>query len=221
MKENPIDKLVVFDLDGTLNQTDCYAIKAYQLTFQQIGITSISAQDIIAQIGARPEDTVHDLLPGCDESTQAAYFRYLQQNEFEMMKKYGRAFDGTEEMLSKLRTHGYQIAICSNASLLHIEEVLNAIHIRHFIDLIQPLVNGMMKSDILRLLLEKTKPGKSCMVGDRIYDKNAARSNHIPFIGCLYGYNRDEVSDADIAVNAPTEVFDAVVGLLEKAHTSL
>ncbi|MEG0693523.1 MAG: HAD family hydrolase, partial [Oscillospiraceae bacterium] len=109
---------------------------------------------------------------------------------------------------------GYLIAVCSNASERYIRMVLNALNIIDKIDYIQPLLPDLIKDDTLRLLLTREKPEKAVMVGDRVFDKNAARANNIPFIGCMYGFENSEVSDADIAIKTPSEINDAVKMLI-------
>ena len=92
--------------------------------------------------------------------------------------------------------------------------VLKALNIYEKIDYIQPLMRNMIKDDTLRILLEKVKPQKAVMVGDRVYDKNAAKANNIPFIGCKYGFKSSEVEDGDAAVDAVCEINNAVEKLI-------
>ena len=53
------------------------------------------------------------------------------------------------------------------------------------------------------------------MVGDRIFDMEAARGNSIPFIGCLYGYCLAEMAGSDRTVDCAAAIFDAVQDLIE------
>ena len=48
------------------------------------------------------------------------------------------------------------------------------------------------------------------MVGDRIFDLEAAKANHIPFVGCLYGFGPNELSKADIVVEHASEITQAI-----------
>ena len=52
------------------------------------------------------------------------------------------------------------------------------------------------------------------MVGDRIFDMEAARGNSIPFIGCLYGYCPAEMAGSDRTVDCAAAIFDAVQDLI-------
>ena len=56
-----MDKYVIFDVDGTLNQTKLYALPAYQEALKKRNI-EVSEEEIISCIGMRPQDIVHKLL---------------------------------------------------------------------------------------------------------------------------------------------------------------
>ena len=45
----------------------------------------------------------------------------------------------------------------------------------------------------MKIVLDKIRPDKAVMVGDRHHDMQAARDNGLPFVGCQYGYLPHEV----------------------------
>lgn len=50
------DKLVIFDLDGTLNRTDLYSVAAQQKALEEFGVTGIPEADLKGCLGGRPID---------------------------------------------------------------------------------------------------------------------------------------------------------------------
>lgn len=208
------NKLVVFDLDGTLNKTELYAVPAHKKALLELGITDKSDEMIIKTFGARGEDEVHLLINDTSYEKGQAYLKRVGECEREFIKDYAGSFEGVPELLKKLKANGYLTAVCSNASERYIRMVLERLDLINDIDYIQPLIKDMIKDDTLRLLIERVKPVKAVMVGDRIYDKLAAKANNIPFIGCLYGFNADEVSDGDAAVEKAIDIFDKVCELI-------
>lgn len=208
-----MNKLAVFDVDGTLNETERYAVKAYRKTLLEVGRPDIPDAQIIGLFGASPQQIEEKLLYGCGKTVRDTFARLIVQNESELMREFGRPFAGTESMLRELHARGIQTAVCSNATLEHIREVLSAIRLTGIVDYIQPLEGGG-KADSLRRLLERVRPARACMVGDRLFDKEAARENRIPFIGCLYGYGREEILDADFLASSPQEVLQGIVKLI-------
>jgi len=208
------NKLVVFDLDGTLNRTELYAVPAHKKALADLGIYDKTDADIIANFGARATDAIPNLIGECDEETGFEYLRKVTLYENEFIKEFAGEYDGVSDLLDDLGKNGYKTAVCSNASERYIRMVLTSLNLIDKVDYIQPLLPEMTKNDTLKLLIERVIPNKAIMVGDRIFDKLAAKHNNIPFIGCLYGFEKSEVEDADIAVNSPREILDAVKKLI-------
>lgn len=207
-------KLVIFDLDGTLNRTELYAVPAHKKALADLNIYDKTDDFIISLFGARGIDAAALLINNDDEQKCLEYLKKVSEYEIDFITKFSAEYEGTTQMLQKLNKDGYYTAICSNSSKRYITMVLKQLNIFDMIDYIQPLLPNMTKNDTLGLLLENEKPSKAVMVGDRVYDKNAANANNIPFIGCMYGFNNEEICDADIAVKTASEINEAVKKLI-------
>lgn len=210
----PQTKLVVFDLDGTLNRTELYAIPAHRKVLQELGISDKTDDDIISVFGARAQETVSFLTGNSDPAFVPVYMKRESEYEQEFIRENAACYDGVPAMLRTLREQGYQTAICSNSSERYIRMVLTRLDILSDIDHIQPLIPDLQKDDTLRLLLKRVNPSAAVMVGDRFYDKKAARANDLFFIGCLYGFRPDEVADADAPVTCAADIPVAVDHLI-------
>ena len=209
-----LKKLVVFDLDGTLNQIHLFSVPAHQQAMLEMKIEMKSSELIKSTFGQKSNETVKILAPTLDEAGQTHYYKRVSVLESENIVKYGKPFNGIPEMLKSLKDGGYILAVCSNASIRYITMVLDALDIHQYISHIQPKFAEHTKVYALGRLLEELNPEKAVMVGDRKYDLEAARGNNIPFIGCLYGYCPAEIEDADITVKSAEELFCAVLKLL-------
>lgn len=205
---------IVFDLDGTLNQTDLVSVKAHQQAQREFGVPVRSADFIISTFGERARDSFPLLAPGLSRREHEAYGHRVGDLELELLPQYGRPYDGCADMLGEIRKKGWHTAVCSNASFRYIDGVLRALRLRSLIDELRPLEPELIKVDTLRLLLEKVRAEQAVMVGDRKYDKEAAQENQIPFIGCLYGFAPDEVRNADRVAVQPAEIVSAAEELL-------
>ena len=209
-------KLVVFDLDGTLNRIDLYAVPSHQQALAEFGRAGqVTDQQIIDTFGGRAEDYCKILLPNASAEDQQRYLKRQSELEREYIKKFHASFPGTPEMLDTLHQRGYQTAVCSNASLRYITMVLQTLQLIDKIDYIQHLRLGVTKVQTLSELLASVNPVRAVMVGDRIFDLQAAQGNHIPFIGCSYGYApAGELDQADWMVDTPSQIPDAVDRLI-------
>ncbi|MFT9055700.1 MAG: HAD family hydrolase [Ethanoligenens sp.] len=205
---------IVFDLDGTLNRTDLVSVAAHQQAQREFGVPVRDAAFIISTFGGMAWDTFPLLAPALSDEERMAYTRRVAELEREFLPEKGRHYDGCDRMLQTLHDQGWHTAVCSNATVRYINAVLCALKLRPLIDEVRPLEEHMTKAGTLRLLLEKTCAEKAIMVGDRKYDKEAARENQIPFIGCLYGFAPDEVRDADHTVESPLDIVFAAEELM-------
>ena len=68
--------------------------------------------------------------------------------------------------------------------------------------------NPLMMRTGLRML--HCHSADAVMVGDRHFDRTAARENGVPFVGCLYGLFPAEVTGADAEVKSAGELPEAI-----------
>lgn len=141
-------------------------------------------------------------------------------------------YDGVCEMLTALKSAGFRLDVLSNCekdyAALHTEHY----DMHHWFDSFYDCesYDWIPKGEILaKILAEGGEDAPNCfdasdhvksmpaavMIGDRAKDLEAARLCRIPFIACRYGYGtEEELRGADIAVEAPSEIPEAVRRLL-------
>lgn len=210
------EKLVIFDLDGTLNRTELFAVEVHRMVQAEMGWPSQTPEEIISTFGAPAKEGLDALLPGADEETRQRYNKRVSEVEYDYIH-LADYYTGVPEMLDRLHEMGFATAVCSNASYRYISMVLEALGIIDKIDFIQPLEKGMTsKSQSLQELLQGLHPAFAVMVGDTAYDMDAANDNHIPFVGCTYGFRPQEMAEADYAVDSPVLIPKVVRSIAEK-----
>ncbi len=208
--------LVVFDLDGTLNRTDLFSVPAIQMVQKELGFPISSRETIISCYGTAYREFMSVLFPGGTEQTARDYQRLIPEAEAQFLYM-ARPYEGVPELLTALRKQGYQTAVCSNSNYRYISTALKAIGVYELIDWIQELEKGMeTKTESLACLLQKTQAQKAVMVGDTFYDYHAAQDNHIPFIGCGYGFRPYEMETLSPVVKAPMEILPFVEQQMQK-----
>lgn len=205
-----MEKLFVFDLDGTLNRTDLFSVDAHQKVLAEFGWPVQTPEEITSHFGEVGHEFMLHILPGADENTVLRYRNRISEVEHEYIER-AAAYDGCPQLLDILHERGYRTAICSNSSYRYISMVLSAIDLMDRIDFIQPLEAGMhTKSESLGCLLKKICPETAVMVGDTLLDYQAAVDNSIPFIGCEYGFRPAEMRPLDYSVKYPLEILTLV-----------
>lgn len=166
-------------------------------------------KDIITTIGERVEATNLRLF-GKEDGEEAGHFwKCVEHYQREVYIGRMCTYPQIPEMLDQLRKKGYHTAVCSNAEQNYIEEVLERLKLNRKIDKIRPIIPGKEKVHSLKVFLEDTTPEFALMVGDRIYDIEAARENQIKSVGCLYGCGtHEELREADYLVEKPMEILN-------------
>ena len=87
--------IVIFDVDGTINQTEVYAVKAYRKALEEVGKTGFSDKEFIERIGAPFEQDVRYFF-GENQSEQVEIFKTLIQKYWiDGMKESAKTFEGT------------------------------------------------------------------------------------------------------------------------------
>ena len=208
---------VIFDVDGTINQTEVYAVKAYRKSLEETGKPGFSDQELIERIGAPFEQDIKYFF-GESQSEQVKLFsKLIQKYWIDGMKESAQTFEGIHQMLEELKEKGYKLAICSNASKWELDVILSKLEVKDYFDVIQCVTEKNNKMYSLEELLLREKPELAVMVGDRSYDKEAARYNQIPFVGCKYGYGKpEELSDCKYSIETALElprIIDKIVSV--------
>ena len=108
-----------------------------------------------------------------------------------IFEKHQKLFNGVYDMLVELRKEA-DLVIVSNGYPEYLERSLDITKTREIFAHVQPCIEGMNKTQVLTLLLEKIKPRKCVMVGDRTGDIIAGRENGVPTIAAAFGYGTPE-----------------------------
>lgn len=208
--------LIIFDIDGTLLQTQRVTIPAVQQTFAAHGLHVPDDATICSFFGRPVEDYEAWLAGQCPPETAAAIVEETNQRELELISEAGELYPGMRETLTRLTAEGYTLAVCSNGPEPYVNEFLDAHRMRGFFCEVR--VRGgqhpgktAMVADILRHV--PVRP--VFMVGDRGDDIEAAHANGGLGIAAAYGFgSAGEHRSADARLSKPAELPELIRGLL-------
>ncbi len=109
LKEKP---LVIFDLDGTLLDTEEIIYKSFEHVFEKHAPELVlTEQDKVSFLGPTLKESFEKYCPQGDVDEMIAEFRQFNQTHH---SEYVTAFDGVKETLQYLKDNGYQMAIASS-----------------------------------------------------------------------------------------------------------
>lgn len=205
-----ISRAVLFDMDGTLLQTEKLSTPAFQQTFAELrrrGIWHAETPDesVLTNVLGMTLETLWDtLLPGAPEEVKKLADRLMLQYEIQLLQDgITDLYPGVRETLQHLHANGYALFVASNG----LEEYIDAV-CEHF--QLKPLFTDLYsagrfqtrkKSQLVAKLLEDYQVQQAVMVGDRRSDVEAGLANHLFTIGCDFGFARPgELEGAHVVI---------------------
>ncbi|WP_410512000.1 HAD hydrolase-like protein [Paenibacillus sp. BR2-3] len=216
---------MVFDMDGTLFQTESLLLPAYHKMFdilREEGLYSGPTppeERILSSLGMVLEQIWKNVMPEADEAVHRRADQLLLQLEIEGLEAGGTLlYPKVVETLRALKERGIRLFVASNG----LKDYIHSIVVVHELkDLFEDLYSAggqgtATKVELLRLLLDNHGISNAWMVGDRSSDVEAGKGNGQTVIGCAYaGFGReDELKGSDVIISS----FDELLNLYDKAE---
>lgn len=207
-------KKVIFDLDGTLYETNSSILGAVGETRKDFGLAPVSDAEISRHIGKTLDTFLAAIFPECVnlEAVREAF----RLHERTAVMKHGRLFPGIRRLLKELTDLDFSLSICSNGSEGYIGLVLESMGIGNFFT---ERVSSKYCSSKGEAVVRIAAPAEfAIVVGDTIIDLEAAGEAKLPSIMVTYGYGRNEDdAKAEFIADSPEEVLQKVL-LAELFH---
>jgi HAD superfamily hydrolase (TIGR01509 family) len=192
-------KGMIFDIDGTLVDTNSAHVEAWRRAFARLGY-HIPVERIIPEIGKGGDHLVPSVLGEEIEKREGDVLRKLQKEEFLAIAatQHFRVFPGTEEIFPALRARGIRTALATSSDEKHLAATLASagVDLRRLADLVVTKTEGERSKPAPDLVVDAVeKLGLSAtecaMVGDTIYDGQACSRAGVVFLGVLSGGTRE------------------------------
>jgi HAD superfamily hydrolase (TIGR01509 family) len=206
---------VLFDIDGTLVDSNDMHVLAWEEAFAGIG-ASFDRDVIHSQIGKGTDMLVPTLLPDLGEDEQdalgEAHGAIFKAKYLEKAKPFARAHD----LLAKARDVGQRIVLASSASQAELDHYLDLLDARDLVDATtssDDVEKTKPAPDIFATAIRKigADPAEVIVVGDTPYDVEAAAKCGIAAIGLRSGKFSDDALNAAGAI----AIYDDAAALLE------
>ena len=199
---------VIFDIDGTLVDTNYQHALAWYRAFRREGIV-IPIWQIHRAIGIG-SDRVVEMLAGEEvEAKLGETLRDAQGPLYKEMIDEVEPMQGAHALLRDLKRAGHPVILASSAEADEAEHYIELLDAREFVDgftTSDDVRATKPEPDIVHAAIEKAGGGPAVMIGDSTWDCKAATRAELPSIGVLTGgFSEQELTEAGATV-----VFDSV-----------
>lgn len=189
---------VLFDLDGTLTESEPGIVNSVQYALERMGAPGASAEQLRSFIG--PPLFESFMRVGSFDEAGAKKAVELYRERFGAIGwKENSVYPGIAQLLRALKRRGAYVAVATAKPLEYSSRILEYFGLAPFVDRLEAITlteRHADKGEIVRRALPP-KYSRACMIGDRASDVVGANENGIDGIGALYGYgSREELEGA-------------------------
>jgi HAD superfamily hydrolase (TIGR01509 family) len=186
---------MIFDIDGTLVDTNPAHVTAWQRAFARFGY-DVPVDRIEVEIGKGGDKLVPSVLGDEVERRLGEALRRAQKDEFAAIARseHFQLFPGVPEIFHVLRERGVRTALATSSDEKQIEATLASagLDLTRLVDVVvtkNDAEESKPAPDIVVTAVEKlsVSTAQCAMVGDTIYDGQACRAAGIVFLGVLCG----------------------------------
>jgi HAD superfamily hydrolase (TIGR01509 family) len=186
---------MIFDIDGTLVDTNPAHVTAWQHAFARFGY-DVPVDRIEVEIGKGGDKLVPSVLGDEVERRLGEALRRAQKDEFAAIARseHFRLFPGVPEIFHALHERGVRTALATSSDEKQIEATLASagLDLTKLVDVVvtkNDAEESKPAPDIVVTAVEKlsVSTAQCAMVGDTIYDGQACRAAGIVFLGVLCG----------------------------------
>lgn len=208
-------KYIIFDFDGTVNDTSAGIYATFSKVLEHFGVDA-SKVDLSRHIGPPLEDSYTRLL-GKERCLQAIEL-HKQVFDSTNAADNSRLYDGITDVLGELKKSGkFVLAIASSKYEPHVLYSLRCKGLEGYFDCVYGQTERRgFKKDVIRQLIEDNGWDKNLclMIGDTLHDVEGAKECGIDAVAVTYGFGRpDELATCHpiATVHSPKEIAELLI----------
>lgn len=190
---------VVFDVDGTLVDSNYHHAIAWFRAFRRFGITPVLWQ-IHRAIGMGGDKLVDAVAGDEVEQKYGDKVRAAWEKEFAELLPEVQPLPGARQLLVAVHERGVQLVLASSGKREHVEHYLDQLDTRELADdwtTSDDAEESKPAPDLLQVAMAKVDAGRAVMIGDATWDAEAAKRAGIPAVAVRTGgFSDDELRNA-------------------------
>lgn len=212
---------IFFDLDGTLTDSKEGIVKCYRYALDKLNCPyNVELKD--DSVIGPPLRVIFRKILGSSDEVLIEKAVAIYRERFSTVGLFeNKVYPGIPEMLSVLHQNSRQLYVVTSKAKIYVDRILD-----HF--QLSPWFSGVFgselegrfdeKAELIEFIMSDLKlaTGETIMIGDRIEDIAAGKSNRIKTMGVTYGYGtKEEINDAipDYICNSPSDIQSTIMSI--------
>ena len=207
-------RAVLFDIDGTLADSNELHVRAWLEAFQARGLET-TPEAVHAQIGKGADLLVPALVPGADDKLAEALGE--EHGAIFKAKYLGRVkpFSGAHDLLAQTKVSGRRVVLASSASKAELDHYVRLLRAEDIVDAgtsVDDVETSKPAPDIFAVALKRVgvRADEAAAVGDSPYDVEAAGKCGVATVALRSGGFSDEA----LLEAGATALYDDAASLL-------
>lgn len=190
---------VVFDVDGTLVDTNYHHAISWFRAFQRYDVTP-ALWRIHRAIGMGGDQLVEAVAGKEVEEQHGDELRAAWAEEFDAFLPEVQPFDGAQPLLEEVRDRGFRLVLASSGEEKHVEHYLGLINGRELADAWTTSDDAEQTKpapDLIETAMAKVEGADAVMIGDSTWDAQAAGRAGLPTYALRTGgFSVEELKEA-------------------------
>lgn len=190
-----MQQAVIFDMDGTLFQTNLILEPALVETFDVLRAEGLWDEETPIEkyqeiMGAPLQVVWETLCPNHSLQVREKSNETFHEKLIELIKlNRGALYPYTIEVLERL-SQKYNLYIASNGQVEYLQAIVDTYELNRFITKVYSIqsISSGHKSDLVKNVVEENNIVKGTVVGDRLSDINAAKDNALKAVGVNFDF---------------------------------
>jgi HAD superfamily hydrolase (TIGR01549 family) len=212
-------KAVLFDIDGTLVDSNYLHIDAWDRAFTEVG-HPVNTWRIHRAIGMDSEKLLEALLED-DVEALSDKAKEAHTRHYEGMSDRLRSFGRAQDLLRTLAERGFEVVLATSAPENELELLRRTLDVEDAIATLtsaDDVESAKPAPDIVQIALQRAEAeaDEAVFVGDTVWDVEAAGRAGVPTIGLRSG----GVSEGELRDAGAVAVYDDVAHLLAELDSS-
>lgn len=213
-------KAVLFDIDGTLADSNDLHVRAWLEAFKAHGI-EVPPEAVRGQIGKGADLLVPALVPGADEQTAETLGEAHGDHFKSQYLAQVRPFPHARDLLARTKAAGRRVVLASSASRAELDHYLDLLDARDLVDAgttIDDVETSKPAPDIFATALKRAgvEPAEAVAVGDSPFDVASAAKAGMGTVALRSGGFSDEA----LTKAGATALYDDAAALLHAFNES-